>query len=66
MIHGLCVGNGKLAAAIVKTCFENKLIVASCGPEGRILKLIPPLTIEDEVLEEGLKIFESAVDEVCK
>ncbi|NIN35762.1 MAG: diaminobutyrate--2-oxoglutarate transaminase [Gammaproteobacteria bacterium] len=66
MIHGLCVGNGKLAAAIVKTCFENKLIVASCGPEGRILKLIPPLTIEDKVLEEGLRIFVSALDELCK
>ena len=61
MIHGLCIGDGKKAAAISKSAFENGLLIAGCGPEGRILKLIPPLTIEEEILEQGLDLFEKSV-----
>lgn len=64
MIYGLCAGEGKTSAAIAKECFETGLLVAGCGPEGRILKLIPPLTIEEDILAEGLDIFESAVNKV--
>ncbi len=64
MIYGLCVANGKTAADISKMAYENRLIVAGCGPEGRILKLIPPLTIEQDVLEEGLGIFSDSVKKV--
>ena len=65
MIYGLDVGRGEVSAKISKQAFENGLIVAPCGPEGRILKLIPPLTIEDSVLAEGLDIFETAVRAVA-
>ena len=64
MIYGLCFANGKTAADISKVAYENGLIVAGCGPEGRILKLIPPLTIEHDVLEEGLGIFSDSVKKV--
>ena len=64
MIYGLCLGHGKTAAAIVKESFANGLLIASCGPEGKVLKLIPPLTIEDEILGEGLDILENAVKKV--
>lgn len=64
MIYGLCAGDGKASAAVSKEAFENGLLVAGCGPEGRILKLIPPLTIEEDILAEGLDIFERAVNKV--
>ena len=60
----MCLGHGKTAAAIVKESFANGLLIASCGPEGKVLKLIPPLTIEDEILGEGLDILENAVKKV--
>ena len=62
MIYGLCIGDGKKAAAICKSAFENGLLIAGCGPEGRILKLIPPLTIENDILEQGLELFEKSVN----
>ena len=61
MMYGLDLGRGEVSAKISRACFDNGLIVAPCGPEGRVLKLIPPLTIEDEVLNEGLDILEGAV-----
>ena len=57
MIVGLDVGTGTRGAAIVAACFAKGLIIANCGTGGRVLKLIPPLTIPDSDLEEGLNIL---------
>jgi diaminobutyrate-2-oxoglutarate transaminase len=62
MILGLNVGNTDLAKAIVKQCFEEGLIIASCGTGGRVIKLIPPLTIPDEDLNQGLNTLSKAVE----
>lgn len=62
MIHGIDVGSGERAAAIVAASFERNLLVPSCGPFGRVLKIMPPLTIEEEVLEQGLDQLEDAID----
>jgi len=61
LIMGLDVGDGERAAAIVKRCFDKGLIIASCGTGGRVLKLIPPLTIPQSDLIEGLNILMDAV-----
>jgi len=51
------------AKAVASQCFQNGLILAACST-GEIIKLIPPLTIEDDVLREGLKRFSAAVESV--
>ncbi|GAA4734688.1 aspartate aminotransferase family protein [Isoptericola chiayiensis] len=61
MIQGLDVGDGVLAKAVTKACFDDGLLIGPCGTGGRVLKLIPPLTIDDEDLTEGLQILTSAV-----
>lgn len=61
MIHGLDMGTGEQAAAVVASAFEQNLIIPTCGPNGRVVKVMPPLTIEDEVLEEGLERLEKAI-----
>lgn len=61
MILGLNVGSTEAGKAIVKHCFDNGLIIASCGTGGRVIKLIPPLTIPDEDLHAGLKLLSEAV-----
>lgn len=48
------------AKAITTKCFENRLVIGACST-GEIIKFIPPLTIEDNILEEGLKRFTDAV-----
>ncbi|MDA0977129.1 MAG: aspartate aminotransferase family protein [Proteobacteria bacterium] len=57
MIVGLDVGESARAKAIVDDCFARGLLIASCGTGGRVLKVIPPLTIPGDDLEQGLKIL---------
>jgi diaminobutyrate-2-oxoglutarate transaminase len=64
MIQALDVGNGELAKNIVRECFDNGLLIAPCGIGGRVLKLIPPLTIEANDLAEGLNLLSAAADTV--
>lgn len=57
MIAGLDVGNPDIAKAIVADCFDKGLIIAGCGTGGRVLKVIPPLTISEDDLHTGLNIL---------
>jgi len=59
MLQALDVADGALAKAIAFACFEAGLLVGPCGSGGRVLKLIPPLTIPWEDLRQGLDIFET-------
>ncbi len=64
MIQAIDVGAGEQAKAIVAGCFEAGLLASTCGTGGRVVKLIPPLTIETETLADGLAIFTRVVDQV--
>ena len=37
--------------------FEQGLLLASCGMHGNAIRVMVPLTVEDEVLQEGLDII---------
>ena len=54
----------ELAGAITKKAKEKGLILLSCGMHGNTLRFLMPVTIEDEVLEEGLNIVEECLKEV--
>ncbi len=66
MILGLDVMTGERAKAIVERCFEAGLLIAACGTGGRVVKLIPPLTIPDNDLEEGLRILMDVTEKVME
>ena len=66
MIMGLDVGDGERASAIVQKCFIDGLIVASCGMGGKVIKLIPPLTIPQTDLAVGLNILINATRHVME
>lgn len=66
MIIGLDVGKGEHGAAIVAECFRTGLIIANCGSGGRVVKLIPPLTIPDDDLTTGLNILINATERVLE
>ncbi len=63
LIRGLVTGPAR-ASAISRAAFERGLIIETAGPEGEVVKLLPPLTIDDGVLAEGLDRLEAAVDAV--
>jgi 4-aminobutyrate aminotransferase-like enzyme len=41
------------------------LLVLTCGLHGNVLRLLPPLTLVDDELTEGLDILEEAVSVAC-
>jgi len=53
--------NKELAGAITKECYQNGLIVLSAGTYGNVLRLLVPLTISKEELEEGMGVLEQAI-----
>lgn len=54
MIMGIDVGDGAIAKKIVANCFDGGVLLGACGTGGRVIKLIPPLTIDDADLNEGM------------
>ncbi|UYG06458.1 4-aminobutyrate--2-oxoglutarate transaminase [Halomonas sp. M4R1S46] len=53
-----------LAGALCKKAREKGLILLSCGLYGNTIRFLMPITIEDEILEEGLAIIEESLEEL--
>jgi 4-aminobutyrate aminotransferase / (S)-3-amino-2-methylpropionate transaminase / 5-aminovalerate transaminase len=49
--------------AISRDALERGVIVLTAGTYGNVLRLLPPVTIEDALLDEGLDLLEEAVAE---
>jgi 4-aminobutyrate aminotransferase len=49
------------ARAIQGRALEQGLLLLTCGSDGNVLRFLLPLTIQDEVFEEALGIFDAAV-----
>ncbi len=57
--------NPQYALEIVHKVFDKGLICEVAGRQDSVLKIMPALTIEDEILEEGLEIIKRAIVELC-
>jgi diaminobutyrate-2-oxoglutarate transaminase len=66
MIQGLLCASPKMAASILRSAFARGLIVELSGRTSDVVKLLPPLTISDTELEEGLSILARAVDDAVQ
>ncbi len=60
---GLADG-GEVAHKIADKCFERNMIIERAGRGDSVVKLLPPLTIEDEDLIKGLDIILESTKEV--
>jgi len=54
----------KYALECVHLAFDNHLILEVAGRKDGVLKIMPPLTIEDDVLLEGLEIVKKVISSV--
>lgn len=61
---GIEFNDGKLARAVLDKCFEKKLIIELAGSYDSVLKIMPSLVIEDELLLNGLNIVKESIQEV--
>lgn len=64
LIWGIETHNETLAKEISKKCFEAGLIVERAGRENSVVKVMPPLVIEDEILNKGLEILKEITEKV--
>jgi 4-aminobutyrate aminotransferase / (S)-3-amino-2-methylpropionate transaminase / 5-aminovalerate transaminase len=46
---------------IIEECYQQGLITLKAGTYDNVVRLLPPLTIEDHLVDEGLGILEKAV-----
>ena len=52
------------AKATTAAAFEKGLLLLSCGLDGNVIRLLPPLTVSAEELERGLDLLEEALGDV--
>lgn len=64
LIFGIEFGDGKLARKVLDKCFEKHLIVELAGRGDSVVKIMPSLVIDDELLMKGLDIIKDSVKEV--
>ena len=60
-MQGIDLRDGALADAVSARCFAAGLIVETCGPKGEVLKLLPPLTISEADMLDGIGRIEAAL-----
>jgi len=53
--------DAELTGRIAKACHRQGVVVLTCGTYGNVIRLLPPLVIEHDVLDEGLRVLEEAV-----
>ena len=51
-----------LTNRIIVEAERRGLILLTCGTRANVVRFLPALTIEDEILEEGLKILEASIE----
>ena len=50
-----------VAKAVAATCHAEGLLVLVCGTFGNVIRLLPPLVIGTELLEDGLRVLTAAI-----
>ncbi|RSN47578.1 diaminobutyrate--2-oxoglutarate transaminase [Amycolatopsis sp. WAC 04197] len=64
LARGIEFANGDLAGKVCAAAFERGLLMETSGPDGEVMKVLPPLTLTDDELTKGLSIIDEAVASV--
>jgi 4-aminobutyrate aminotransferase / (S)-3-amino-2-methylpropionate transaminase / 5-aminovalerate transaminase len=51
----------ELANAVTEACHRQGVLTLVCGTFGNVIRLLPPLTIGDELLDDAVTVLEQAV-----
>jgi 4-aminobutyrate aminotransferase/(S)-3-amino-2-methylpropionate transaminase len=53
--------NPELTKAVASACLKEGVIILTCGTYGNVIRLLPPLVITDELLNDGLDVLAAAI-----
>jgi 4-aminobutyrate aminotransferase/(S)-3-amino-2-methylpropionate transaminase len=59
--RGDTVPDAATTSRVIRRAYENGLILLSCGTNANTVRILVPLTVEDDILEEGLVRLETAL-----
>ncbi|TDQ35418.1 diaminobutyrate--2-oxoglutarate transaminase [Aureibacillus halotolerans] len=60
-MQGIACGVEGIAEKICEEAFSRGVIMETSGPQSEVAKLLPPLTITEEALVQGLNIMEESI-----
>ncbi len=62
-MQGFLLPDQHAARQVAQRAFQNGVLLECCGPAGNVVKIMPPLTIPESILVEGLQRLQIAVQE---
>jgi diaminobutyrate-2-oxoglutarate transaminase len=65
LARGLSFETGEIASKVCRAAFDRGLLMETSGPEGEVAKVMPPLTVTDDELTDGLDRLTAAVHDIC-
>lgn len=66
LLQGIAFHKEGIAEEVCSIAFEKGLIMETSGPKSEVAKVMPPLTIDEDGLEQGLKILQQSIAEVSR
>jgi diaminobutyrate-2-oxoglutarate transaminase len=66
MARGLAFEDTDAAEQVAARCFEQGLLVETSGAQGEVLKLLPPINVSAEDVDEALDIIGNATEDVLE
>ena len=51
---------------ITQYCYEHGLITITAGSYGNVIRVLVPLVVTDQQMDEGLDVLEAALASVCE
>jgi diaminobutyrate-2-oxoglutarate transaminase len=66
MIHGIDFSSFEqedMCKMVQNRCFSNKLVIECAGRKSSVIKLLPPLVIEEDELMQGLNVIKESIQE---
>jgi diaminobutyrate-2-oxoglutarate transaminase len=66
LMQGIAFKQSGLAAKAAQAAIGRRLLIECCGPVDELLKIMPPLTIELEILEKALDRLRLAIDQALE
>jgi 4-aminobutyrate aminotransferase / (S)-3-amino-2-methylpropionate transaminase / 5-aminovalerate transaminase len=53
--------DGANGSDIVRRCLENGVVILKAGTFDNVIRLLPPITIDEDLLEDGLGVLDEAI-----
>ena len=61
LLQGIACTDPAIVGRVTAKAFDKGLVMETSGPDGEVLKVLPPLTIDGDVLETGLGVLDEAI-----